>query len=953
MLSFKTIYKIFTGFSVLIVTVINVKANTDFKYVFPQQIKGGFGLSVKGKSVPLLYDQNDFPGVIRAINNLRSDIKLVTGNEPDLLTDKILPAKEIVIIGTLGRNALIDLLVKEKKIDVSATSDKWEASLLQVVLNPMPGVDKALVIAGSDKRGTIFGIYDLSAQIGISPWHWWADVPVSKQANLFVQPGPYINAPAVKYRGIFLNDEAPALSGWAKEKFGGFNSKFYEKVFELILRLKGNYLWPAMWGSAFNFDDRRNPVLADEMGVVMGTSHHEPMLRAQEEWKKFGKGEWDYTYNEATLKEFWKQGVKNMGTHESIVTIGMRGDGDEPMTEGSNIELLEKIVTDQRMIIEDVTGKPASETPQIWALYKEVQDYYDKGMRVPEDVTLLLCDDNWGNIRKLPGLRDKPRRGGYGIYYHFDYVGGPRNYKWLNTNPIAKVWEQMHLARQYGADRLWLVNVGDLKPMEFPIEFFLDYAWNPEKWPATRLQEYTVLWAEKQFGDEYAVEIADIISKYTKYNGRVKPELLNENTYSVTNYREFERVVEEYNELAIRAQKINDELPAHYRDAYFQLVLHPVKACANLNEMYYAVALNKLYAGQGRIATNDFAARVKELFAKDAEITRQYNNQISGGKWNHMMDQTHIGYTSWQQPSQNIMPAVEELSFPDKGSLGVAIEQSQKSWPAAKGEAILPQFNPWSTSSYYIEVFNRGKKPVPYSVDTDVPFIKLSSSGGKLNKQERIWVSIDWENVPEGVHKLPVRIKSERQTILVYANVSKPASADPKGYVENNGHVAIEAANYTRGLEKDSVKWTVLPDHGKTGSAVTIFPVTADPVSKLSDSPRLEYDIYLFNKGEVNLKTYVSPTLNFNSSKGLRFAVAIDDENPQIVNIHEDASERGWAKSVAENIKILTTKHQVKKEGRHIIKLWMVDPAVVLQKIVVDAGSLKPSYLGPPESTRK
>ena len=910
-------------------------------------------MSVKGKPVPLIYNSADFPGVIRAIKDLRSDLKLVTQSEPLLFVDKLSSAKEVVIIGTLGKSPIIDQLVQNKKLNVTAIKGKWEASLTQLVTNPLPGVQKALVIAGSDKRGTIFGIYSLSAQIGVSPWCWWADVPVKGQPDLYVKPGAHIDSPAVKYRGIFLNDEAPALSGWAKEKFGGFNSKFYAKVFELILRLKGNYLWPAMWGNAFNADDPQNPRLADEMGVVMGTSHHEPMLRSQQEWKLFGKGAWDYNHNDSTLSAFWRQGIKNMGTHESVVTIGMRGDGDEPMSESSNIALLERIVADQRKIIEEETGKPASETPQIWALYKEVQEYYDKGMRVPDDITLLLCDDNWGNIRKLPNLKDKPRKGGYGIYYHFDYVGGPRNYKWLNTNPIAKVWEQMHLAREYGADRLWLVNVGDLKPMEFPIEFFLDYAWNPEKWPAERLQEYTKLWVEKQFGSKYATEIADIISRYSKYNGRIKPELLNENTYSITNYREFERVVEDYNTLAARAQKINDALPAEYRDAYFQLVLHPVIACANLYEMYHFVALNKLYAKQGRAATNDFAAKVKALFARDAEISHQYNKVMAGGKWNHMMDQTHIGYTSWQQPNRNIMPGLDEVSLPAEGSLGVAIEESKSWWPQASEEAVLPQFNPWTKQSYYIEVFNRGKSAVPYTVKADAACIKLSSTGGTLDKQQRIWVSIDWKQVPLGIQKLPINITSNNNTITVYASVNNSPIADVKGFVENNGYISIEAANYTRAIGKDSVQWKVLPDHGKTGSAVTVFPVTSSPASQAENSPRLEYDIYLLNKGAIKVNAYVSPTINFNGSTGLRYAVSIDDGEKQIVNINAGPSERAWEKSVAENIKVLTTEHQILSEGKHTIKFWMVDPAVVLQKIVVDAGNLKPSYLGPPESFRK
>lgn len=397
---------------------------------------GRFALSVAGRSAPLVASSNDYAGVLRAAKSLRADIGRVTGAEPGV-SNEVPAAPAVVLVGTIGRSPLIDRLVAEQKLDVSGIAGRWESFLLQVVDQPLAGVERALVIAGSDKRGTIYGIYDLSSQIGVSPWYWWADVPVRRETQLYVLPGRHTQGePAVKYRGFFINDEAPALSGWTRAKFGGFNHKLYEHVFELLLRMKGNYLWPAMWGNAFYDDDPLNPQLADEYGVVIGTSHHEPLMRAHDEWRRYGKGTWNYQANEAVLRDFWRASIKRMGTYESIVTVGMRGDGDEPMSEDRNIALLEKIVADQREILADVTGKAASATPQIWALYKEVQDYYDRGMRVPDDVTLLFADDNWGNIRRLPKAGDPPRAGGYGVYYHLDYVGGPRNYKWLNTNQI-------------------------------------------------------------------------------------------------------------------------------------------------------------------------------------------------------------------------------------------------------------------------------------------------------------------------------------------------------------------------------------------------------------------------------------------------------------------------------------------------------------------------------------
>ncbi|MEZ0538062.1 glycosyl hydrolase 115 family protein [Fibrella arboris] len=936
-------------------------------YVSGQKGTGRFALVAAGKATSLVASSADFAGVTRALKNLQADIKKVTGIEPTVLTETTQGEKEIVLVGTLGKSPLIDQLVKARKLNVADLSGKWETFVTQTVDKPFPGVERALVIAGSDKRGTIFGIYDLSAQIGVSPWNWWADVPVQPQSALYVLPGRHTQGtPAVKYRGIFINDEAPALSGWTKAKFGGVNHAFYEHVFELILRMKGNYLWPAMWGNAFYDDDSLNPKLADEYGVVIGTTHHEPMMRAHDEWRRYNKGQaWNYQKNDAALRDFWRTGVQRMGSYESIVSVGMRGDGDAPMSRESNTALLEQIVADQRKILTEVTGKDAAATPQLWALYKEVQDYYDKGMRVPDDVTLLLCDDNWGNLRKLPAIGAPKRTGGYGIYYHFDYVGGPRNYKWLNTNPIARTWEQMHLAYEHGVDRIWIVNVGDIKPMEFPIEFFLDYAWNPAKWPAAKLDEYTRLWAEKQFGPKHAAAIADVLAKYTKYNARRKPELLAPTTYSLTNYHEAETVVADYNKLLAEAEQIGKQLPAAYQDAYFQLVLHPVKACATLNDLYVAAGQNQWYAKQGRAATNDRADRVKQLFDKDAQISRFYNDTLAGGKWSHMMDQTHIGYTYWQQPEKNKMPDVKTIDLPANADMGVAIEGSEGWWPGAamadeasagtSGAAVLPTFDPYNRQTYYIDVFNRGQAPFTYTAQADVPWLKISVPTGTVTKETRLLVSVDWKNVPIGQQRTQLTISgSDGKRVVVQATVNNPASPKPaevKGFVESNGYISIEAEHPSRVVETASVKWQLIPDIGRTAAGMTIAPVTTPSVETPSGtSPRLEYAVYLADSGTVQVQTYLSPSLNFNDNKGLRYAISFDDEMPQVINIHANETDKRWEKSVADNIRIVLSQHKLAKAGVHTLKIWLVDPAVVIQKLVISRGVVKPSYLGPPES---
>ncbi|RYY13512.1 MAG: glycosyhydrolase, partial [Cytophagaceae bacterium] len=506
--------------------------------------------------------------------------------------------------------------------------------------------------------------------------------------------------------------------------------------------------------------------------------------------------------------------------------------------------LLEKIVADQRQIIAEETQKPAEQTPQMWALYKEVQDYYDKGMRVPDDVTLLLCDDNWGNLRKLPKLGDKPRRGGYGIYYHFDYVGGPRNYKWLNTNPLPRVWEQMHLAHEYGANQIWVVNVGDLKPMELPISFFLDYAWNPDALPADGVAAYTQRWATQQFGPKHAADIADILAKYAKYNARRKPELLDASTYSLAT-GEWASVVGKYNALLTRAEAINQKLPAADRDAYFELVLHPVLACANLNELYYTVAQNHEAAKNNQPTTNALAEKAKALYAKDAEIKNRYH-AVAGGKWHHMMDQTHIGYTYWQQPEVDKMPEV----------------------------VTLP------------------------------------------------------------------------------AGTTAPAITPPPA-AENAVYASLEAEHYTQAVNAGPITWQRLPDLGRTAGAVTTFPVTAAPTAAPGGgSPHLEYHFNLAQAGPVTVSAYLAPTLDFTNTTGLRYAVSIDDEAPQIVNLNADLNpekgSRTWGQVVADNIVLKTSQHNVTAAGAHVLKFWRVDPGVVLEKLVVSSGPLPKTYLGPP-----
>ena len=926
----------------------------DPKYILFQPGKGAFPLVQGSNAVPLRLAAGDDPGVLRAARDLQSDIERVTGARPELLTSSDGSMAAALIVGTLGRSSMVDDLVKSGKLDVRDIEGLWETFLIEVVEAPVPGIDRALVIAGSDRRGTIYGLYDLSEQIGVSPWYWWADVPVVHRDALFVKPVRQVQGePAVKYRGIFLNDEAPALSGWATEKFGGFNHRFYAHVFELILRLRGNFLWPAMWGSAFIDDDPRNAALAHEYGIVMGTSHHEPLTRAHDEWRRYGEGPWDYAKNEERLRKFWRSGVERVQDYETLFTVGMRGDGDEAMSEETNVALLEQIVADQRNILADVIGRPSAEVPQVWALYKEVQEYYERGMRVPDDVTLLWSDDNWGNLRRLPTAAERERPGGAGVYYHFDYVGGPRSYKWLNTVPISKVQEQMNLAWHHGADRIWIVNVGDLKPMEFPTEFFLRMAWNPERWTHDRVDDYSRAWAAREFGSEHATEIAALINGYTKLNGRRKPEMLAPDTYSLVNYREAERVLGEWQHLVTRAERLESLLRDEYREAFFQLVLYPLKASAVVHELYISVGRNRLHALQGSVVANRNAARARELFDLDGALADRYH-ALGGGKWNHMMSQINLGYTYWQQPEIETMPAVSEVRPRDGASMAVAIEGSETAWPSygAPG-AVLPPLHAAAKGMRWIEVFNRGRDAFTYQVRSDHSWLQVTPDHGTVQDVVRLEVGVDWSAVPDGATTAVIGVEGstgERIDIeLPIHNPPAPGRSFDR-FFETDGHVVIEAPMASRSVSGSGVSWQTLPDFGRTNGAVAPMPVTAPVFDPAANAPRLEYDLYLYSSGDVTVELQCAPSLNFQPNEPLRVAVSFDDMPPQTIELATAATQESWETAVVDGVRRISSRHHIAEAGHHVLKLRMVTPGVVVQRIIIDTGGVRPSYLGPPAS---
>ena len=716
-----------------------------------------FTLLSSSRPLPVLVWDADAKGLQIAASNLCADFGRVCGNPAELLSAA--PAGNCIIAGTLD-SPYVAAALKKAGIDRAELAGKVEKYLMFTVQAPLEGVPEALVIAGSDMRGAIYGVYELSEQIGVSPWYDWMDVPAVKNSELSLVRGCYTaGEPAVRYRGLFLNDEAPCLTTWVKNTFGTDygGHEFYARVFELILRLRGNFLWPAMWGWSFYADDPLNSMTASTMGVIMGTSHHEPMARNHQEWARKRKeyGQWDYVTNQKVIDRFFAEGVRRSKDNEDLITIGMRGDGDTAMggREGHDheyvpddreiIRLLEKIVRNQRRIIARETGRPAEERQQVWALYKEVQRYYDQGLKVPDDAIILLSDDNWGDVRRVPDEVQRRHKGGFGMYYHVDYVGAPRNSKWLNVTPIQHIWDQLSLTWQYGIDRLWVLNVGDLKPMEYPISFFMDFAWNPERYNAANLLDHPKKFCAQQFGADQADEAARILNLYSQYAGRVTAEMLDAKTYNLES-GEWKQVVDEFAKLEAEALRQYLSLGEEFRDAYFQLLLFPVQALGNVYEMYYAQAMNhKLYA-EGNPEANLWADRVQQAFDRDAALCRSYNKDIAGGKWDGMMIQKHIGYFSWNDNfPEDTMPKVYRFEHPetmtgrfvfDSGNDGCLVIDAEHYWSKKD-----PQGARWTLIPHMGRT-RSGISVQPYSAATDGASISYKI------------------NIPEGVDSVDVRV---------------------------------------------------------------------------------------------------------------------------------------------------------------------------------------------------
>jgi hypothetical protein len=953
----------------------------------------------EGKFVAdILLDKGDNKTVQLAAGLFSDDVKRVTAQKPEIKFDIKTVSNTCVIVGSIEESRIIKDLVKRKVIDVSDVKGKWESCLIQVVENPAKGINKALVIAGSDRRGTAYGLLELSRQMGVSPWYYFADVPVVMHDKIVINQGRFVQKPpSVQYRGIFINDEMWGIRPWAMntlapEEGKGLGPTTYSRIFELLLRLKANMLWPAMHQQTkpFNYYPE-NSILADKYGIVMGSSHIEPMLRnniAGAEWDQEYPGEpYDYVVNRKNIYKYWEDRVKQNGKFENIYTIGKRGKDDEAGTEVT-VNVLEKIFADQQEIFRKWVNKYVSEVPQVLIPYTEVLDLYNKGLKVPDEVIVCWPDDNFGYIRQLPDKEEQKRPGGSGVYYHFQWLNGATTaYPWLYSSPLALTWLEMKKAWDFNARKLWIVNVGDIKPSELGIEHFMQMAWDMDEFEKNEPEKFLVKWASGKFGEKYSKQVASIFAKYFELCYARRPEHMvmfnaRENAlkwdwFSLYNYNdEVQKRIDEFRLLIEQVDEIYEELPLQYKDAFFQMVAYNVKGAAFHNLKVLYAQKSNIYGNEKRASAATYAAFAQQAENEIHNLIHHYNREqvLVGSKWDRMASLPGPWGSQWRQWD---MPPLSNYS-------GEGVPEMQLS-PEGEKKDELPGFSVFNNDKRFIDIYNSGNGLFYWKAEVADDWIELSESAGSVFNEKRIWVSIEWEQAPKGADiegsisfsyqtsndevwrswenltgddkkaYIDGTLKStgsQKKFEIGFSvfNPDKPSVGNVSGFVESNGYISIEAEHFTRKTDGKNGSWNVIEGLGRTGNSVAVLPFNTPSCNTVSEilnkSPSLEYEIVALTTGEVSLELNCIPTYPANKEYGLRFAVSVNDDKPVIV------SDNG-KRDVISNLLKKSAKLNIPGQGQYVLKIWMVDPGLVIDKIIINTGGVKDSYLGPPESVYK
>lgn len=947
---------------------------------------------VKGTAATIYYDKADAEVVAVAAGLFAQDIQSVTGKKPSLATQLPRRADHLVVVGTLGASEAIDKLAAQKKIDPSAIAGGWEQYIIKIVDNPFPGVKKALVVAGCDRRGTAYGLFSVSEAIGVSPWYWWADVPAKKHKELLLSVRDFTSRkPSVKYRGIFINDEDWGLLPWATKTFepeaGTIGPRTYAKVCELLLRLKANYLCPAMHTRSVAFNQiPENKVVADRYGIVMGSVHCEPLLyNNAREWDKKTMGDWNYETNKATINRVLRQRVEENSPYENVYTLALRGLHDKAMEGDRNFEerkrTLEEALDDQRRILSDIIKKPLTEIPQAFTPYKEVMDIYSKGMALPDEVTIIWPDDNFGYMKRLSNPREQKRSGRSGVYYHISYQGKPHDYLWLYSTPPNLMYEELDKAYRTGGDGVWLLNVGDIKPCEFGIDLFLAMAYDFEGYDFDKVASSHARWLASIFGQEHYKRFDYLTREYyrlafsskpeymgwgyewnTRYN---KKENVTDTEYSFANYNEADDRIADYIRLGRCAVELMDAIEGEeLRAAFFQLVYYPVKGAELMNRKMLAAQQNRLFVSQGRAGAMELAAQSLAMYDSLDLITDQYH-QLLDGKWARVVNMSQGSMTTYDK-----YPTLDTLALPKGASLGVIV-QGEDVPRGVSSYHLLPAFSKYFPDAvYWIDVFSRGDGAMAWSLEASHPWIKANKTSGTTTTGERIAVSVDWSKVPAGdkvAGSIVVKSGSSTENVLVSVfNPASPSAGELAGlFVENNGCIVMNAVDFNRKVENDQIQMTIIDNLGFEDKCVRLGDALAKEQDLHDLVPCLEYDFWSFSQGAVDVYIYMLPTFplypkeEFGNEYGghdasnteLRYGVSIDDVVVMSPTISNQEYSQAWSDGVRKNCSIKKVSLNVRRPGKHTLKVFCGDPGVVLQKVVVDFGGMKRSYTGP-ESTK-
>lgn len=966
----------------------------------------------KDKGLYFVIPEECGTGVRKIAGKVAKDVEGTLSFCPEIC-ETVVPAKQAVIAVTAGSGDLAEMLCS-KISKLGQVEGKRESYAFIVAENPVEGIESALVIYGSDKLGTIYGLFHLSELLGVTAMIDWGDCQYVKQDSFVLkETDSFVSKePSVKYRGFFINDEWPCCGNWATSHFGSFNAKMYDHIFEYLLRMKGNYLWPAMWAENFMLDgpDLESMKLADEYGIYIGMSHHEPCMRSGAEYSKVRGPEspygdaWSYVTNKEGILRFWEDGVKRSIGHNVFPTVGMRGENDSKMLGedsliSDNVRLLKEIITKQREMIHEHLETDGKKVPQLFAVYKEVEDYYfgggsEEGLRgfeELEDVTLLLCEDNWGNMRALPEAFERNHKGGFGMYFHLDYHGDPVSYEWVSSTELSKIWEQMTEAYEYGVRELWIVNVGDVKFQEFPLNYFMDLAYDFEKWGSSApnsTKEYTKAWIESMFGSytskEEREEIQEVLEGYLKINALRKPESLNDTVYHPAHYLECEKLLSLCGKLEEKNERLWKTLEeCGMGDAYFSMIYFSAEASFNLLKMHLYSGKNHLYASQGKAVANEYDKLVEACIEKDEALKAQMA-EFKDGKWAGMELASHIGFTNWNDEDWRY-PVRHVVRLPKKPRLVVTRADKTQHYTNQYFPItlVIDDFAVSSSKKAKIQIANGGQGSVKWKIqegarkvgldgiahesgdESRCEWLEFSKTSGETEFQDEVVISLKEENLPLGEEvscSFEIKTETEFVPVLIKA-LKKDTSALPAGaFLAEHGMFVMDAVHYAKkqeGLyEGEVVEFKELYDFGKYQSGIKAFPVTAAFGSK-EHAPSVTYELYSEEEKDCILNLYTSPANPLIYGGKLSMEVAVNEDAGKLVEFTEDGYKGGepgcipWEQAVLNQEHVGSTEISLKK-GLNKITVFAREAGMVLERLVVYPRDMERavSYLGEKECIR-